>query len=151
MKQLSGSSAADVSASTEECMKVLAAVERYPDWYPEVVRRVEVLERDAYGQATKAKTSLHVAYGPVTRDFELTLDVQVRQPDIVRLVRIPHEPSDDERFEVNWRVRDAATRRIELELGAALPVPRFLPVGGIGDAIAQGFVGAAVSAVERSG
>jgi hypothetical protein len=132
-------------------MKVLADVERYPAWYPDVVRSVEVLERDAYGQATKAKTKLHVSAGPVTRDFDLTLTITVQQPDSVRLQRVPHEPDDEERFEVDWRVRDGSQRAIEVELGAALPVPRFLPVGGIGDTLAQGFVGAAVAEITRSG
>lgn len=149
MKELSGSAASDVTASIEQCLVVLADVERYPEWYPDVVRRVDVVERDASGQATKAKTSLHVVYGPVTHDFNLTLDVGVRPPDVVRLVRIPHKPTDEERFEVNWQVRDGATRTIELRLAAALPVPRFLPVGGIGDGLAQGFVAAVVRRLER--
>jgi Polyketide cyclase / dehydrase and lipid transport len=151
VKELTGNAAAEVSASRGECMALLADVERYPDWHPDVVRSVEVLERDAAGRATKARTALHVAYGPVTRDFEVTLDVQVQEPDVVRLVRIPHEPSDEERFEVNWRVRDGARRTIELGLGATLPVPRFLPVGGIGDGLAHEFAGAAAAAVARSG
>lgn len=150
MKELSGFAAAEVTATTEQCMALLAAAERYPGWYPDVVRRVDVLEHDPAGQTTKARTTLHVAYGPVTRDFELTLDVQVRPPDVVRLVRIPHEPTDEERFEVNWRVREGVRRVLELSLTAALPVPRLLPVGGIGAALAQGFVGAAVGALQRS-
>jgi hypothetical protein len=144
VKELSGSASADVAASTEQCMALLAAVERYPDWYPEVVQRVDVRDRDPAGQATRASTKLHVAAGPMTRDFDLLLNVQVQQPDVVRLVRIPHEPDDEERFEVTWRVRDGTRRRLELALTAALPVPRFLPVGGIGDSLAQGFVAAAV-------
>jgi hypothetical protein len=151
MKALSGSAASDVTATTERCMAVLADVGHYPEWYPEVVRRVDVLERDGTGQATKAKTSLHVTHGPVTRDFNLTLDVQVQPPDVVRLVRIPHEPTDEERFEVNWRVRDGVTRRIELALAAVLPVPRFFPVGDIGDGLARGFVTAAAAAMARPG
>jgi ribosome-associated toxin RatA of RatAB toxin-antitoxin module len=152
MKELSGSAASDVAAPAERCMALLADVERYPEWYPDVVRRVEVLDRDPSGQATKAQTSLHVAYGPVARDFDVTLDVQVQPPDVVRLVRIAHEPTDEEQFEVNWRVRDGgATRTIELRLAAALPVPRFLPVGGIGDGLAQGFVAAAAAAASGAG
>ncbi len=150
MKALSGSAASDVTGTTEQCMALLTDVERYPNWYPDVVQRVDVLERDPAGQTTKAATKLHVAYGPVTRDFELTLDVQVQQPATVRLARIPHEPSDEEHFEVNWHVRDGGARRtIEVKLGAALPIPRFLPVGGLGDGLAQGFVAAAVRELER--
>jgi hypothetical protein len=143
VKELHGSASADVGATSEQCMALLAAVERYPQWYPEVVQRVEPLEQDPTGQVTKASTKLHVSAAHVARDFHLTLDVKVQEPDVVRLVRIPHEPDDEEEFEVIWRVRDGARRRLEVALTAVLPVPRLLPVGGIGDSLAQGFVAAA--------
>jgi Polyketide cyclase / dehydrase and lipid transport len=149
VKELSGSAAADVDATSEQCMTMLAAVDRYPQWYPEVVKRVDVLERDAAGQVARASTTLHVSAGPLTRDFDLVLSVQVQQPDVVRLVRIPHEPDDEEHFEVTWRVRDDSRRRLELALAAVLPVPRLLPVGGIGDSLAQGFVAAAARELDR--
>jgi ribosome-associated toxin RatA of RatAB toxin-antitoxin module len=149
VKELSGSASADVAATSEECIALLADVERYPEWYPEVVQRVDVVERDATGHASRASTKLHVSAGPLTRDFELLLNVQVQKPDVVRLVRIPHEPDDEERFEVTWRVRDGERRRLDLALTAALPVPRFLPVGGIGDSLAQGFVAAAARELDR--
>lgn len=149
VKELSGSAAGEVAATGEECMALLAAVERYPQWYPEVVQRVDVLERDPAGQVTRASTTLHVSAGPVTRDFSLVLDVQVQQPDVVRLVRVPHEPGDEEHFEVTWRVGGGVRRGLEVALTAVLPVPRFLPVGGIGDSLAQGFVAAAARELDR--
>ncbi|HEY2770952.1 MAG TPA: SRPBCC family protein [Solirubrobacteraceae bacterium] len=149
MKELTGSAAADVAATSEECMALLAAVERYPQWYPEVVKRVDVLERDPAGQATRANTKLHVSAGRMARDFEFVLRVEVQRPDVVRLVRIPHEPDDEEEFEVTWRVRDDGRRRLDLALAAVLPVPRLLPVGGIGDSLAQGFVAAAERELDR--
>ena len=129
-------------------MALLADAERYPNWYPEVVKSVEVLERDASGQPSKVRTKLHVQHGPITRDFDLTMSVDVEpQQGTVRLHRIPHEPSDGEKFEVNWSVNGSGPTRISLDLAANLNVPRFLPLGGIGDTIAAGFVSAATRAL----
>jgi hypothetical protein len=38
MKELDGTAMAAVPAPVEECLAVLEAVDRYPAWYPEVVR-----------------------------------------------------------------------------------------------------------------
>ena len=59
-------------------MALLAAVDRYPSWHPDVVKDVEVLERDDQGRPTKARTKLHVQHGPITRDFDLTMEVKRR-------------------------------------------------------------------------
>ncbi|HUA04521.1 MAG TPA: SRPBCC family protein [Solirubrobacteraceae bacterium] len=144
MKELTGNASGTTPASPEACVALLAAVDRYPDWYPEVVKSVEVLERDPAGQPTKAQAKLHVQHGPITRDFDLTMSVDVDpQNGTVKLHRIPHEPSDGEKFEVNWGVDGSPPTRISLDLAANLDVPRFLPLGAIGDAIAAGFVSAA--------
>ena len=124
-------------------MSLFTSVDRYPSWYPEVVKEVEVLERDDQGRPTKAHTKLHVQHGPITRDFDLTMDVEVDPAGTVKLSRIPHHGSDGEKFEVMWRVSGASPTRIAVDLAANLDVPRFLPLGGIGDSIAQGFVSAA--------
>jgi hypothetical protein len=102
-----------------------------------------VLERDDQGRPTKAHTKLHVQHGPITRDFDLTMAVEVDPAGTVKLSRIPHHGSDGEKFEVAWRVSGASPTRIAVDLAANLDVPRFLPLGGIGDSIAQGFVSAA--------
>ena len=150
MKELTGTASGTTPASPEACMALLADAERYPTWYPEVVKSVEVLERDASGQPSKVRTKLHVQHGPITRDFDLTMAVDVDpQQGTVKLRRIPHEPSDDEKFEVNWTVSGASPTRISLDLAANLDVPRFLPLGTIGDAIAGGFVNAATRALAQ--
>jgi ribosome-associated toxin RatA of RatAB toxin-antitoxin module len=141
MKELSGRAASAVGASQEECFSFARDVEAYPSWYPEVVRAVNVLERDASGAATRVRTDLHLSQGPLKRDFEVTMAVDAHRPDSVRLTRIPHDAGDEERFEVAWAF---AERRIQLELNATLPVPRLIPLGGIGNAVAEGFVAAAV-------
>jgi ribosome-associated toxin RatA of RatAB toxin-antitoxin module len=140
-----------VAASPAECLALLQAVDRYPTWYPEVVKRVEVTERDGDGRPSKANATLHVVYGPLTRDFNLQLEVLNEPPATVKLVRLRHGPSDHERFDVTWRVTESTRTRINLLLNANLSVPRFVPVGGVGDGLAQGFVGAAARALEPSG
>jgi ribosome-associated toxin RatA of RatAB toxin-antitoxin module len=147
MKQLQGHAGASVAAPIERCFDLLVNVDRYPSWYPEVVKSVEVLERDSESRPTKASASLYVAYGPVTRDFKLIMNVQAERFGAVTLTRIPHEPTDPERFQVAWTLRAGSETRIDLELTATLPVPRFLPIGAIGDGLAQGFVSAAVGAL----
>ena len=124
-------------------MSLFTNVDRYPSWYPDVVKEVEVLERDDQGRPTKAHTKLHVQHGPITRDFDLTMAVEVDPAGTVKLSRIPHHGSDGEKFEVAWGVSGASPTRIAVDLAANLDVPRFLPLGGIGDSIAQGFVSAA--------
>ncbi len=151
MKELQGAAAVEVAASPAECIALLQAVDRYPAWYPEVVQRVEVTERDGDGRPSKANATLHVVHGPLTRDFNLQLAVITEPPATVKLLRLSHGPSDHERFDVTWRVTESPRTRLNLQLNANLSVPRFVPVGGIGDGLAQGFVGAAARALERSG
>jgi ribosome-associated toxin RatA of RatAB toxin-antitoxin module len=143
MKELTGHADGTTPASPEACVSLFTTVDRYPSWYPAVVKEVEVLERDDQGRPTKAHTKLHVQHGPITHDFDLTMAVEVDPVGTVKLSRIPHERSDGEKFEVTWRVSGAGPARIAVDLAANLDVPRFLPLGGIGDSIAQGFVSAA--------
>ncbi len=143
MKELTGHAEGTTAASPDACLSLLAAVDRYPNWYPEVVKEVEVLERDDQGRPTKAHTKLRVQHGPITRDFDLTMEVKRDPPGAVRLSRIPHHGSDGEKFDVNWFVAGGQSTSIRLDLAANLDVPRFLPLGGIGEAMAAGFVSAA--------
>jgi ribosome-associated toxin RatA of RatAB toxin-antitoxin module len=144
MKELRGAASATAEAPIERCFELLRAVDAYPSWYPEVVKSVQVVERDAEGAPARVQTTLHLAQGPLARDFELLMSVTAQRPGMVELTRIPEEPGDDERFEVRWRLSAQSSTRIELELRADLSVPRFVPLGGIGDSVAQGFVAAAV-------
>src|SRR5579884_3657723 len=107
MKELTGTATAAVAAPAEECLALLAAVERYPTWYPDVVRSVEVIERDASGQASRVRAKLHLSQGPLSKDFDLLMAVTV-QPPIVRLTRVPDDPKDEEQFDVTWHVEAPA-------------------------------------------
>jgi hypothetical protein len=145
MKDLRGTASAVVPAPLDRCRALFEAVDRYPEWYPDAVHEVDVLERDHTGRPTKARTKLHLVWGPVVKDFDLVLAVVSEPPGPIRLTRMAAAGSS--RFAVTWGLRDDAGTRIDLELTASMSVPRFLPVGGIGDAIADGFIGAATRAL----
>jgi hypothetical protein len=147
MKELTGSASATTPASQVQCLALLEAIDRYPTWHPEVVKEAEVLERDGEGHPTRARTKLHVERGPLTRDFDLLMSVTVDPSGTVKLSRIPHEPGDRERFDVTWRVDRGQSTRIRLDLAANLDVPRFVPLGGLGDSMAEGLVSAATRAL----
>ncbi len=148
MKDLRGTAVTAVAASLEQCFVLLEDVERYPEWYPSVVRRVAVIDRDGAGRPIRARTQLHVAHGPIIKEFDLTMAVATQRPSAVTLSKVG---GSQQRFDVGWRLRDGSGSgtRIEVDLRASLDVPRFIPVGGIGDAIAQGFVVAARDALSR--
>jgi ribosome-associated toxin RatA of RatAB toxin-antitoxin module len=150
MKALGGTAATTVAATPEACFELVAAVDGYPKWYPAVIRSAEVLERDPAGRPSRARALVHVAASGLARDFDLLLDVVFDEGRGVRLTRVPHEPSDPERFEVVWRIVAGPATRLELDLAATLNVPRLVPLGAVGDRLAQGFVDAARRALEGS-
>ena len=148
MKELTGSASATTTASSDEAMALLEAIDGYPGWAPDLVKEAEVLERDGDGHPSRARAKLHVERGPLTRDFDLLFNVKVEASGTVALSRVPHERSDDERFDVTWRVGGAPqSTRIALELVANLDVPRFIPLGGVGDSMAADLVSAAKRAL----
>jgi hypothetical protein len=147
MKELRGQASEVVRAPLAQCFQLLVAVHEYPNWYPEVVQQVDVVESDERGHARKARTTLHVARGALVKDFRLLMAVAVDEPRSVRLTRIPHDSGDQEAFQVAWLLEQSSGTRISLELNANLSVPRFLPLGGIGESIARGFVDAATRAL----
>jgi hypothetical protein len=150
MKELTGSASATTPAPPDACMRLLEDIDRYPVWHPDVVKQARVLERDADGHPTRARTKLHVERGPLTRDFDLLFAVEVDPAGTIALRRIPHEPSDKERFDVTWRVDGGRATKVALELVANLDVPRFIPLGGVGDSMADGLVSAATRQLDRS-
>jgi ribosome-associated toxin RatA of RatAB toxin-antitoxin module len=147
MKELHARAQVAVAASESDTLALLRAVESYPDWYPDGVRSVSVLERDSDGAASKVRATLHIAQGPLVKDFGLTLVVTTPSPGTIKLTRRRHDGRDQEEFEVTWQVSDRAGVRIDLALDANLSVPRFLPVGGVAEGLAQGFVAAAAQAL----
>lgn len=134
-----------VPASLARCLALVEAVDGYPLWYPEVVRGVEVLERDARGLPSRAQTKLHLSTGPVTKDFDLLMAVTVEPPASVKLAKV----DGNAKFDVIWRLTKGENTRIELAVDASLDVPRFLPLGDVGNSVAQGFVSAASAELAR--
>ncbi len=145
MKDLHGTATTVVTAPLDQCRTLFEAVDGYPTWYPEAVREVDVLERDSTDRPTKVRAKLHLARGPLVKDFDLILAVVSEPPGTIRLTRIADAGSSQ--FNVTWRLREDRGTRIDLELAASMSVPRFIPVGGVGDAIAEGFVAAAARAL----
>ena len=145
MKELRGTATALVPAPMAQCLALVQAVDEYPTWYPEVVRTVDVLERDAGGVPSSAQTKLHLSVGPLTKDFDLLMSVTVMPPATVKLAKV----GGNEKFDVTWRLHDGDKTRLTLELDANLNAPRFLPLGGIGDSVAQGFISAASAELGR--
>jgi hypothetical protein len=145
MKELTGRASGATTASPDQCMKLLEAIDGYPTWSPDIVKEAEVLERDQGGRPARVRAKLHVERGPLTRDFNLVFEVTVEPAGTIDLRRIPHEASDQERFQVTWRVDDG---RIALELAANLDVPRLIPLGGVGDSLAEKLVSDATRALQ---
>jgi Polyketide cyclase / dehydrase and lipid transport len=145
VKELSGSGTGTTNATREQSLALLEDIDSYPSWASDVVPEAEVLERDAQGQPTKARCKLHADLGPLTRDFNLVMSVHIdAAAGTVKLSRIPHGPTDRERFDVIWQVEGGNPQtRIGLDLSANLSVPRMVPLGGVGDSLAQGLVNAA--------
>jgi uncharacterized protein YndB with AHSA1/START domain len=145
VKELQAEASGETTAPPERCFELLADVQGYPRWYPQAVRHAEALE------SGRARVTLHVAQGPLVRDFDLVFDVHEHHPDRIELARVPHDASDPERFEVSWQIDPIATgSRLRLRLYGNLDLPRFLPIGGVADSIAGGFLASATKALSGS-
>jgi hypothetical protein len=148
MRDLHGTASTVVSAPVGRCVELLAAIDDYPVWYPDGVREVETLERDPRGQPTRVRTLLHVEVAGFDRDFNLTMSVQADPEGRVALTKVKADSSDPP-FDVVWRLSEHDGTLIELDLDTALPLPRLVPLGGVGDSIARSFVSAAAGALSE--
>jgi hypothetical protein len=146
MREFHGEAAEVVAAPEEDCFALLAAVDRYPDWCPDVVGDVDVLDRGADGQPSRLRMSMHIARGALVREFFLFLGIVVEPPGTVKLTRVTDHPTEQE-FNATWMLRPAGSTRVALQLDAKLRVPWYVPAEGIADAIAEGFVTAACRAL----
>jgi ribosome-associated toxin RatA of RatAB toxin-antitoxin module len=149
VKELDGTASASVAAPIEACFALIEAVDRYPSWYPDVVREAEIVERADDGRPTRTRATLHASIGPIVKDFRLVLAVTAERFSTVKLSRVPHDSTDPERFDVVWRLQPGEQTQIRLTLNASLSVPRLVPVRGIGDSMAAGFVAAAATALTQ--
>jgi hypothetical protein len=145
-RQFHGEATQVVAAALEECFALLAAVDRYPDWCPDIVRDVDVLARTSDGQPSQVRMRMHIARGALVREFNLFLAIVVEPPRIVKLTRVTDHPTNQE-FNATWLLRPAGSTRLALRLDARLRVPLYVPAGGVGDAIAEAFIAAACRAL----
>ncbi len=152
MKELQGNASAEVAASPEECLALLGDLERYPSWYPEVVRRVQLLSPEGDRAPVRARTTLHLGIGPIQRDFNLLMELSSEAGRMIRLARVKDEAADAEELSASWRIEErspAGRTRLSVEVRARLEVPRLLPLRGVGDAVARDFVAAAARALSE--
>jgi hypothetical protein len=149
VKELHGAATGRVSASPAACLDLLGDVGRYPEWYPEVVRQVDLARAATAEEPALARTTLRARLGPLEHDFEFLVEVSRPGSGVVRLARIPNEPTDSERLTLLWRIGPGPDTELAVELDALLDVPRLLPVQGAGDLVARGFLSAARRALEE--
>jgi hypothetical protein len=155
VKDLHGRASTTAAAPRDRCFELLRAAERYPDWYPEVVRSVRPADDPRRAGEQCLSAILRFSYGPIARDLDLLLEVVDGPAGGVRLDRVPYSAQDRERFTVDWLLAErpgGAETDMAVELNASLDVPRFLPIplGTIGHIVATRFLAAAVRALAQS-
>jgi len=149
MKELSASASGTAQASIEACYERLLDVSSYPQWYPDGVKQVEVLERDADGTPTMIDAVLNAVAGPIRKQFDVRLAVEPTRPSRVALARVSDDRGDHEMLTITWLLRESGAGQTEItvEMGARLDVPMFLPIDPVAREVANGFLQAALAAV----
>lgn len=150
MKSIDGRASVVVDTGVEECFALLSAVDRYPIWNGELVRRVDVVERSVDGLPIVARMMLHVAQSPFGKEFEFLATIAAEPIRTVRLARLADRPSDRDGLELIWSLSPNGGTRIELAFHAATSLlPGFFPLFGVGDEIAQFLVGTVAHGLSR--
>ncbi|MDE3131719.1 MAG: SRPBCC family protein [Acidobacteriota bacterium] len=146
MKDLSATATGVAATPIERCYAHLLDVERYPRWYPDGAKRVEVLERDAGGVALLVDAVLAAVAGPLRKEFPVRLAVQRTALERIALARVADDRGDHELLTIAWVLRalGGAETEITVELGARLDVPPFLPIDPVAREVANGFLQAAL-------
>ena len=149
MKEIRGSASAVVRASAQDCYALLAAVDRYGSWNGDLVRELEVLEREPDGSPVRLRAQIYVKQSPFMKTFELTVAIRNEPPNAVHITRLPNEPTDREGLELSWRILpEGSGALLELQFMAlASFVPGFLPLGGVGNLIAETLLESATEAL----
>lgn len=150
MKELSATATGLTTTPIERCYAHLLDVERYPDWYHDGARRVEVLERGPDGVPTRIDALLAAVAGPLRKEFPVRLAVEPTRPTRIALARVPDERGDHESLTITWLLRDLGADGTELtiELSARLDVPMFLPIDPVAREVANGFLQAALASFQ---
>ncbi len=146
MKQLSATASGVAATPIERCYEHLLDVERYPQWYPDGAKKVEVLERDGDGTAAEVDAVLAAVAGPLRKEFPVRLAIERERPTRIALARVADDRGDHEALTIAWALRPLgeAQTEITVELGAYLDVPMFLPIDPVAREVANGFLQAAL-------
>ncbi|MDE3134042.1 MAG: SRPBCC family protein [Acidobacteriota bacterium] len=146
MKQLTATATGVAAKPIDRCYEHLLDVERYPQWYADGAKRVEVLERDGEGVAVAVDAVLAAVAGPLRKEFPVRLAVQRERPTRVALARVSDDRGDHEALTIAWGLRSLAPAETEItvELVAVLDVPPFLPLDPVAREVANGFLQAAL-------
>jgi ribosome-associated toxin RatA of RatAB toxin-antitoxin module len=149
MKEITATATGTAQAPIERVYDHLLDVQRYPDWYPDGVKSVEVLERGADGNAAKIDAVLAAVAGPLRKSFDVRLSVEPVRPTLVALTRQADERGDHEALTITWLLTSIAEQETEItvEMSARLDVPMFLPVDPVAREVANGFLQAALQSV----
>lgn len=149
MKQLTATATGVAAMPIDRCYEHLLDVERYPHWYPDGAKRVEVLARDGEGVVSEVDAVLAAVAGPLRKQFPVRLGVQRERPTRIALARVSDHRGDHEALTIAWTLRSLAPAETEItiELVAALDVPPFLPIDAVGRQVADGFLQAALQSL----
>jgi ribosome-associated toxin RatA of RatAB toxin-antitoxin module len=150
MKDLSASASGRTDASVDDAYGLLSDFESYPDWFPEGVKSIQVLERDPDGHPRRLQAKLHTSSGPVQRDFDMQMTTVLRRAEVVELRRVPNQNRDREEMTVSWRLTNGPQTLVAVALRARMDLPGFLPVGGLAQGMADRFLQAALRRLNGS-
>ena len=118
-----GTSSIDVDATAEELMAIVADLESYPDWLPDV-KAVEVLESDSDGRPTAAAMTVDVTVREVSYTLEYEYDGLERMSWVSRPGGDVKHIEGSYTFEIN---DDGGTTVVyDLAIDPGFPVPGFL-------------------------
>ena len=147
MRSFDGIASTVVPAQAQQCFALLAAVDAYPRWNPDLVRRADVLARDASGLPAMVAMAIHVAESPIAKNFDVRMAVTADPPRSVSLTRAKGS-WDLSDLALRWELFPADGTRIELTFHASTSLlPRFIPLPDVGDEIARRLVDAAARAL----
>ena len=150
MKELTASATGVSPKPIERCYAHLLDVERYPQWYPDGVKRVEVIERGPDGVPARVDAVLAAVAGPLRKQFDVRLAVEPEPPTLIALARVADDRGDHELLTITWLLRDLGDQgtEVNVELGARLDVPMFLPIDPVAREVANGFLQAALKSLQ---
>jgi ribosome-associated toxin RatA of RatAB toxin-antitoxin module len=149
MKQLSATATGTAPIPIDRCYDHLLDVERYPEWYPDGAKKVDVMTRDGEGRAATIDAVLAAVAGPLRKEFPVRLAVEQNRPERIALARVADDRGDHEALTIAWVLKSLAPDQTEItvELGAMLDVPPFLPIDPVAREVANGFLQAALKSL----